>query len=95
MCKILADTAAVLQYLINRCFNIGYAFDIAEVLKDILAAILNNGSYAVHRLGCPSERREISDVQALIDVLRSEFSLQVPEHPVLRATLARLIAAEQ
>ncbi|NBB33728.1 arylamine N-acetyltransferase [Pseudomonas kielensis] len=56
---------------------------------------LNNGSYAVHRLGCPSERREISDVQALIDVLRSEFSLQVPEHPALRATLARLIAAEQ
>lgn len=56
---------------------------------------LNNGSYAVHRLGCPSVRREISDVQELIDLLRSEFSLQVPEHPALRATLARLLAAEQ
>ena len=56
---------------------------------------LNNGSYAVHRLGSPSERREINDVQELIELLRSEFSLQVPEHPALRATLAGLIAIEQ
>lgn len=56
---------------------------------------LNNGSYAVHRLGSPSERREISDVQELIELLRSEFSLQVPEHPALRVTLARLIDAKQ
>ncbi|MNU07811.1 hypothetical protein D3C72_2535730 [compost metagenome] len=56
---------------------------------------LNNGSYAVHRLGSPSERREINDVQELIELLRSEFSLEVPEHPALRATLAGLIAIEQ
>jgi len=56
---------------------------------------LNNGSYALHHLGSPSERREISDVQELIELLRSEFSLQVPEHPALRATLAGLIAPQQ
>jgi N-hydroxyarylamine O-acetyltransferase len=52
---------------------------------------LNNGSYAIHRMGGASERREITDPEALIELLREAFGIQVPEHPALRAAIARLI----
>jgi len=52
---------------------------------------LNNGSFAIHRMGRDSERRQVADVQALIDVLESEFDLRVPTHATLMRTLERLI----
>ena len=56
---------------------------------------LNNGSYAIHRIGHDSERREVTDVQELIGLLGSEFGIRVPEQAQLARTLERLIAAPQ
>lgn len=59
-----------------------------------LRKTLNNGSFAIHRLGETSERVQLRDVDAVLEVLRDEFAIQVPEHPGLRATIERLIAGE-
>nr|WP_298114452.1 arylamine N-acetyltransferase [uncultured Pseudomonas sp.] len=59
-----------------------------------LRKTLNNGSFAIHRLGEASERVQLRDVDTVLEVLRGEFSIQVPEHPELRATIERLIAGE-
>ncbi|MCY1447802.1 Arylamine N-acetyltransferase [compost metagenome] len=56
---------------------------------------LNNGSFAIHRIGHDSERREVTDVQELIGLLGSEFGIRVPEQAQLARTLERLIAAPQ
>ncbi|OOQ45396.1 arylamine N-acetyltransferase [Pseudomonas fluorescens] len=56
---------------------------------------LNNGSFAIHRIGHDSERREVTDVQELIGLLGSEFGIRVPEQAQLARTLKRLIAAPQ
>ncbi|MFS2197323.1 arylamine N-acetyltransferase family protein [Pseudomonas sp. Pseusp3] len=56
---------------------------------------LNNGSFAIHRIGHDSERREVRDVQELIGLLDSEFGIRVPEQAQLVRTLERLIAAPQ
>ncbi|MGF6088847.1 arylamine N-acetyltransferase family protein [Pseudomonas sp. 18173] len=56
---------------------------------------LNNSSFAVHRIGRDSERREVTDVQELIGLLDSEFGIRVPEQAQLLRTLERLIAAPQ
>ncbi|MGH8346491.1 MAG: arylamine N-acetyltransferase family protein [Pseudomonas sp.] len=56
---------------------------------------LNNGSFAIHRIGRDSERREVTDVQELIGLLGSEFGIRVPEQLQLVRTLERLIAAPQ
>lgn len=56
---------------------------------------LNNGSFAIHRIGRDSERREVTDVQELIGLLGSEFGIRVPEQAQLVRTLERLIAAPQ
>ena len=56
---------------------------------------LNNGSFAIHRIGHDSERREVVDVQQLIGLLGSEFGIRVPEQAQLARTLERLIAAPQ
>ncbi|KJZ49569.1 MULTISPECIES: arylamine N-acetyltransferase family protein [Pseudomonas] len=56
---------------------------------------LNNGSFAIHRVGHDSERREVADVQELIGLLSSEFGIRVPEQAQLARTLERLIAAPQ
>ncbi|TDK53549.1 arylamine N-acetyltransferase family protein [Pseudomonas moraviensis] len=53
---------------------------------------LNNGSFAIHHMGAHSERREVADVDELIELLRREFDLQVPYSPRLRQALARVIA---
>lgn len=52
---------------------------------------LNNGSFAIHRLGQDSERRELANVSELIAVLEGEFGIRVPEHAALIHTLERLI----
>ncbi|MBV7571879.1 arylamine N-acetyltransferase [Pseudomonas sp. PDM32] len=56
---------------------------------------LNNGSFAIHRIGHDSERREVTDVQQLVGLLDSEFGIRVPEQAQLARTLERLIAAPQ
>jgi len=56
---------------------------------------LNNGSFAIHRIGRDSERREVTDVQELIGLLGSEFGIRVPEQAQLVRTLEHLIAAPQ
>ena len=55
---------------------------------------LNNGSFAIHRLGHDSERRQVTDLQALLNLLESEFGILVPEHETLVRTLERLIAPQ-
>jgi N-hydroxyarylamine O-acetyltransferase len=52
---------------------------------------LNNGSFAIHRLGQDSERRQVADVQELVALLESEFGIRVPTHARLMHTLERLI----
>jgi N-hydroxyarylamine O-acetyltransferase len=52
---------------------------------------LNNGSFAIHRVGSESERREITEVDDLVRLLESEFGIQVPESPSLKRVLERLI----
>lgn len=53
---------------------------------------LNNGSFAIHHMGAESERREVTEVGELLDVLRCEFGLNVSELPGIRPALARVIA---
>lgn len=50
---------------------------------------LNNDSYAVHRLGQPSERRELADADAVIAVLRGEFGLRLADEAKLREAIGR------
>lgn len=53
---------------------------------------LNNGSFAIHHMGSESERRELTEVDELIDVLQREFGLVVGNLPRIRQALARVIA---
>jgi N-hydroxyarylamine O-acetyltransferase len=55
---------------------------------------LNNGSFAIHRMGLDSERRQVVDVQELVALLDSEFGIRVPEHHTLIRTLERLIEVQ-
>lgn len=55
---------------------------------------LNNGSFAIHRMGRDSERRQVADVQALIDLLQNEFDIRVPPRATLVRTLERLIVTQ-
>lgn len=52
---------------------------------------LNNGSFAIHRTGSESERRQVVDVDELVGLLQDEFGIRVPKHPKLIQTLERLI----
>lgn len=52
---------------------------------------LNNGSFAIHRIGHDSERHQVENVKALIALLENEFEIRVPAHPTLLRTLERLI----
>lgn len=54
---------------------------------------LRGGEYAIHRVGHASERRRLEHPDAVIDLLRSVFGLEVPEHPRLRDALAEALAA--
>ncbi|OZI60281.1 arylamine N-acetyltransferase [Bordetella genomosp. 11] len=53
---------------------------------------LNNGSYGVHRPGAISERRQLTDADAVLALLRDEFDLALPAHPELRTAIARRLA---
>lgn len=52
---------------------------------------LNNGSFAIHRIGQESERRQVADVHELIALLDDEFGIRVPENALLIRTLETLI----
>ncbi|UVM40736.1 arylamine N-acetyltransferase [Pseudomonas sp. B21-017] len=52
---------------------------------------LNNGSFAIHRLGSESERRQVTDVDELIGLLEREFDIRVPATEALEPVLERLI----
>ncbi|QUE92360.1 arylamine N-acetyltransferase [Pseudomonas sp. SCA2728.1_7] len=52
---------------------------------------LNNGSFAFHRMGANSERREVTQVDELIELLAREFALHLPDLPHTRQSLARMI----
>ncbi|WP_283190432.1 arylamine N-acetyltransferase [Pseudomonas sp. PMCC200344] len=52
---------------------------------------LNNGSFAIHRIGSETERRQVTDVDELMDVLRSEFGIRVPREAALRRVIEGLI----
>ncbi|MGC5700523.1 arylamine N-acetyltransferase [Pseudomonas sp. NFXW11] len=52
---------------------------------------LNNGSYALHRMGQLSERREIADADELMHLLKNTFALRLPPHPELRQVLEQLL----
>ncbi|MDH5835109.1 arylamine N-acetyltransferase family protein [Luteimonas kalidii] len=54
---------------------------------------LRNGSFAVHRLGAASERRELEDADAVLRVLRDEFGLRPPSGVGLRDALQARLAA--
>lgn len=57
-----------------------------------LRKTLNNGSFAIHRLGQDSQRVQLHSVDAVLEVLRDEFGIRVPEQPELRGIVERLIA---
>ncbi|WP_419711106.1 arylamine N-acetyltransferase family protein [Pseudomonas sp. NFX224] len=52
---------------------------------------LNNGSFAIHRTGHESERRQVGDVPQLIALLEGEFGIRVPPYENLMHTLERVI----
>ncbi|MHC8285387.1 arylamine N-acetyltransferase family protein [Pseudomonas sp. XS1P51] len=52
---------------------------------------LNNGSFAIHRVGSESERRQVVDVDELSELLESEFGIRVPVHEALKRVLERVI----
>ncbi|PWK42359.1 arylamine N-acetyltransferase family protein [Pseudomonas sp. OV226] len=56
---------------------------------------LNNGNFAIHRIGHESERRQVTDVDELIELLGSEFGILVPESARLRQVIERLIAPKE
>jgi N-hydroxyarylamine O-acetyltransferase len=52
---------------------------------------LNNGSFATHRIGSETERRQVTDVDELMGLLRSEFDIRVPREAALRRVIEGLI----
>ncbi|NUO74734.1 MAG: arylamine N-acetyltransferase [Lysobacter sp.] len=60
-----------------------------------LRKTLRNGSYAVHRLGAASERRELEDADEVLAVLRDELGIRVPQDPSIHEAIARRLAQER
>ncbi|MVV47830.1 arylamine N-acetyltransferase [Pseudomonas sp. PB120] len=54
---------------------------------------LNNGSFAIHRIGSETERRQVADVDELLELLSREFGIRVPESVTLKQTLKRLLSS--
>jgi N-hydroxyarylamine O-acetyltransferase len=52
---------------------------------------LNNGSFAIHRIGSETERRQVTEVDELMGLLRSEFDIRVPREAALRRVIEGLI----
>jgi len=61
----------------------------ARALPDRRLALLNR-QFTVHRLGGPSERRELAASAEIRDVLVREFLIALPEHPDLDRRLDEL-----
>lgn len=59
-----------------------------------LRKTLNNGSFAIHRLGQDSERVQLRSVDEVLRVLWEEFEIRVPEHPELRTIIEGTIVGE-
>lgn len=57
-----------------------------------LRRTLNNGSYALHRMGLESVRRQITDVEELVELLEREFEIRVPQHPQFKQVLGQVIS---
>jgi N-hydroxyarylamine O-acetyltransferase len=55
---------------------------------------LRNGSFAIHRLGAASERRELRDADAVLQLLREAFGLRVPRDAALRDALQARLEAD-
>ncbi|MGN8344420.1 arylamine N-acetyltransferase family protein [Pseudomonas sp. SMV71] len=60
---------------------------------DGLRKTLNGNSFAVHRMGQESERKTITEADALIDLLETEFGLRVPPRELLRPAMEPLLPA--
>ncbi|WP_202839613.1 arylamine N-acetyltransferase family protein [Luteimonas saliphila] len=61
---------------------------------DGIRKTLHNGSFAIHRLGAPSRRRELADADEVMHVLRDEFDLRLPVGDALREALQARLAAD-
>lgn len=59
-----------------------------------LRRTLSNGSYAIHRLGAPTERRELHEPDAVMALLREEFGIRLPQRPGLRDAIAGVLEEE-
>ncbi|MDH5823680.1 arylamine N-acetyltransferase [Luteimonas sp. RD2P54] len=57
--------------------------------------VLLNGRYSLHRIGERSERRELPDADAVLEVLGREFDLHPPQDPGLREAIARRIEQDR
>lgn len=55
---------------------------------------LRNGSFAIHRLGAASERRELRDADAVLQLLREAFGLRVPRDAAVRDALQTRLEAD-
>ncbi|VEF10267.1 N-acetyltransferase [Pseudomonas fluorescens] len=52
---------------------------------------LNSGSFALHRTGADSQRRELADVDELLGVIEHEFGVKLSDSAPVRQSLARVI----
>lgn len=56
---------------------------------------LNNGSFAIHRIGSESERRQVADVDELTELLAREFGIRVPANARLKQVIEHLIEPKE
>lgn len=56
---------------------------------------LNNGSFAIHRIGSESERRQVADVDELTELLAREFGIRVPVNARLKQVIEHLIEPKE
>lgn len=54
-----------------------------------------NGAYGIHRVGEASERRQVTDVDETLALLRGTFGIQLPpDDPALQEALAEMLARQ-
>ncbi len=68
---------------------------VARTGGDGVRRTLRNGSFAVHRLGRPSERHALADADAVLQLLRTGFGLRLPPGPFLRDALQARLEADR
>ncbi|AHB48034.1 N-hydroxyarylamine O-acetyltransferase [Hyphomicrobium nitrativorans NL23] len=54
---------------------------------------LRGSEYAIHRIARASERRQIDNPDAVIELLQTVFRIRLPEHPNLRDALGKVLSA--